>query len=194
MSGGTGTPKNANRVGARSMVSTRAPTLLAFFGVPVPPDMQGRPLGATLADGRPVREAALSGPFGAQVHVTDGRYVYMRGPSSAENDPLIEHTLMLTHMRSLFEPEELCGAELAPPFASTKGVPLLRIPARTPANRDIALTLLDTLLHDLEVDPAQEHPLDDPTVEARMVAHLVRLMRKSDAPPEQYARLGLTGE
>ena len=28
-------------------------------------------------------------------------------------------------------------------------------------------------------------------MEARMIAHLVRLMAEADAPPEQYRRLGL---
>ena len=42
--------------------------------------MQGQPLAQTVADDTPVREAALFGMFGAQVNVTDGRYVYMRGP------------------------------------------------------------------------------------------------------------------
>ncbi|NLD45318.1 MAG: sulfatase, partial [Chloroflexi bacterium] len=92
-----------------------------------------------------------------------------------------------------FSPEELRDATLAPPLPFSKGAPLLRIPARAPTNKDIAPALLDTLLFDLESDPAQEHPLEDAdgAVEARMVEHLVRLMRENDAPPEQYARLGL---
>ena len=48
-----------------------------------------------------------------------------------------------------------------------------------------------TLLFDLENDPAQERPLDDLRIERRMIAHLKRLMRHNDAPPEQFERLGL---
>ena len=48
-----------------------------------------------------------------------------------------------------------------------------------------------TLLFDLENDPNQEHPLHDGTVEQMMIAHLVRLMKENDAPPEQFERLGL---
>jgi len=153
--------------------------------------MQGRPLGETVADGRPVREAGLFGLFGAQVNVTDGRYVYMRGPANPENAPLFEYTVMPTHMRSLFSPEELRDATLAPPPPFSKGVPLLKIPARQPANADLQPAILDTVLYDLEQDPRQEHPLHDLEAEARMVAHLVRLMQENDAPEEQYTRLGL---
>lgn len=182
------------RVGALVQTIDLAPTLLEYFGAPVPADMQGRPLAETVASGRPVREAGLFGLFGAQVNVTDGRYVYMRGPASEENAPLYEYTLMPTHMRSLFSPEELRDATLTPPLPFSKRVPLLKIPARAPTNKDIAPAVLDTLLFDLESDPAQQHRLEDAdgAVEARMVEHLVRLLRENDAPPEQYARLGLT--
>ena len=47
------------------------------------------------------------------------------------------------------------------------------------------------MLFDLETDPQQEHPIDDPEIEARMIALLVDLMKANDAPPEQFERLGL---
>lgn len=63
----------------------------------------------------------------------------------------------------------------------------------TPINDDLRAQELHTMLFDLERDPGQERPIDAPEVEARMVAHLVRLMRESDAPQEQFERLGLEG-
>ena len=48
-----------------------------------------------------------------------------------------------------------------------------------------------TLLFDVENDPAQEHPLKDPKIEARMIRHMLRLMRENDAPREEYSRMGL---
>ncbi|SPT50160.1 sulfatase-like hydrolase/transferase [Actinomadura madurae] len=112
----------------RSLVQTIdfAPTLLEFFGLNPPPDMQGVPLRETIAADTPVREAGLFGAFGGHVSVTDGRYVYMRACAAPDNRPLAEHTLMPTHMRARFRPEELRGAELAGPLPFTKGVPVLR--------------------------------------------------------------------
>ncbi|MBN1400769.1 MAG: sulfatase [Anaerolineae bacterium] len=190
----------SRREGARSpaLVQTidLAPTILDFFGIRPTPDMQGIPLGQTIAqagvgDGAPVREAGLFGLFGAHVNVTDGRYVYMRGPASRENVPLYEYTLMPTHMRHLFRPEEFRGAVMTPPFSFTKDAPVMRLCALQPENRDLVPLDLSTMLFDLHTDPAQEHPLQDPGIEARMVAHLTRLMRENDAPPEQFQRLGL---
>ena len=162
-------------------------TILEAFGVALPADMQGRPLRETVAGDAPVREAALFGIHGGQVNVTDGRYVYMRGPRDRSNSPLYNYTLMPTHMRGLFTLEELHSATLAPPFSFTKGLNTLRTPAGTWKPE----RLMATLLYDLEADPKQDRPIRDERIERMMTDHLVRLMKANDAPAEQFARLGL---
>ncbi len=164
------------------------PTLLEFFGVETPPDMLGQNLQATAESDAPVREAALFGLHGGHVNVTDGRYIYMRAAASEDNAPLFEYTLMPTHMRGLFEVDELRGQiELAPAFSFTKGCHTMKIPARPWFNPN----RFGTLLYDLENDPKQEDPVADPALESRMVEHIQRLMKACDAPEEQYQRLGL---
>ncbi|MFE5326011.1 sulfatase-like hydrolase/transferase [Embleya sp. NPDC056575] len=165
-----------------------APTLLEFFGVDRPGDMQGAPLPvAAEAEGR---EAGLFGIHGGHVNVTDGRYVYMRASITAENTPLFEHTLMPTHMKGRFSPVELADLELAEPFDFTKGVRTLRIPGRVL----IGSHHHGTLLFDLETDPEQAVPLIDDEAELRMASLLVDLMKANDAPPSQYERLGLPAD
>jgi hypothetical protein len=149
--------------------------------------MLGVPLRRTIADDTPVREAGLFGGFGGHVSVTDGRHVYMRAPVNAENTPLVEHTLMPTHMRGRFTPAELRDAELVPPFGFTKGVPLLKVPGQAMSSPHS----FGTLLFDLEADPGQQNPLIDDDLELRMITLLVDLMRVNEAPDEQYQRLGL---
>ncbi|MDG9724371.1 sulfatase [Streptomyces sp. DH41] len=162
-----------------------APTLLEFFGVDRPADMQGHPL--PIADDRPVREAGLFGIHGGHVNVTDGRYVYMRAPASPDNTPLYEHTLMPTHMRGRFTPDELADMELADPFSFTKGVRTVRVAGRTYFNPHH----FGTLLFDLQTDPEQADPIVDDAQELRMANLLLGLMRDCDAPVSQYERLGL---
>jgi hypothetical protein len=48
-----------------------------------------------------------------------------------------------------------------------------------------------TLLFDLQNDPRQEHPIRDERIENEMIGHMKRLMKESDAPQEQFERLGL---
>ena len=90
-----------------------APTLLDFFGVEIPPDMQGKPLREAIASDAPVREAGLFGMHGGHVNCTDGRYVYMRAPINRENEPLYDYTLMPTHMRERSASRNCTGAARA---------------------------------------------------------------------------------
>lgn len=165
-------------------------TLLEFFGVDRPPDMQGVPLRDAIAHDTPVRTAALFGGHGSHVNVTDGRYVYMRGAATAENSPLYEYTLMPTHMRMRFNPAELQETEMVDAFSFMKGCRVMKIPAR--GWRTMNPFDFGTLLYDVADDPQQLQLLDDPAVEQQMVDHLLRLMRENDAPAEQYERLGLS--
>ncbi len=169
-----------------------APTLLEYFGIDRPADMQGRPLRATIAGDAPVREAGLFGIFGAHVNVTDGRYVYMRAPANSENEPLYQYTQMPTHMRGTFSVAEMRTAEMAAPFSFTKGTPVMKIRGvGSWFKRYEEARSLETMLFDLQEDPHQQECVKDTTIERMMIDHLVRLMKENDAPVEQFQRLGL---
>ncbi|MHC4126306.1 MAG: sulfatase/phosphatase domain-containing protein, partial [Planctomycetota bacterium] len=163
-------------------------TILDYFGLGLPKDMQGKSLRETIASDKPVRRAGLFGMFGAHVNCTDGRYVYMRGSANRENKPLFHYTMMPTHLREPFSIEELRTIELAEPFAMTKGTRTMKIEAMGLLVEPVTQ---ETLLFDMEKDPKQENPIQDEAVEKKMIEHMVRLMRANDAPAEQYERLGL---
>ncbi len=162
-------------------------TLLEFFGIERPADMQGVPLREAVATGAPARTGALFGVHGGHVNVTDGRYVYMRAPKAPDNTPLYEYTLMPTRMRRLFTPAELQDATLVEPLSFSKNSPLLKVRGSSAVDAHG----FGTLLFDLETDPQQEHPIQDAALEERMIRLLVELMQANDAPPEQYERLGI---
>lgn len=164
-----------------------APTLLEFFGVPIPNDMQGVVLKDVIAKDAPTREAVIFGVHGGHVNVTDGRFVYMRSCQRPDNTPLYEYTLMPTHMRKIFGVDELQDIQLQEPFSFTKGCRTMKIPSRQWVNP----SWYGTFLYDLENDPQQDHPIQDPAIEKQMTEHLVRLMKANDSPSEQFARLGL---
>jgi len=166
-----------------------APTLLECFGVERTPDMQGVPLRGAVADDTPLREAGLFGTHGGHLNVTDGRYVYMHPPASAENAPLFNYTLMPTNMRGFFDAESMAGAELHPGFSFTKGMKVLKVPSGPRWGKKAFE--FGTALFDIDSDPGQEHLIEDDVVQRRMIDHMVRLLKESDAPTEQYERLGL---
>jgi len=162
-------------------------TLLNYFGVDVPPDMQGIDLADAITNNSPTHDALIYGIHGGHVNVTDGRYIYMRAPANADNAPLYNYTLMPTHMRQRFEPSELQDIQLADPFAFTKGCRTMQIAGQS----HVKAHSFGTLLFDLEADPKMENPIEDAAVEERMIGHMVRWMQRNDAPAEQYVRLGV---
>lgn len=191
-----------------------AATLLEYFGLAPTPDMQGRSVRPVIQSDQPIRDYVLFGIHGGHVNVSDGRYVYMKAPANADNQPLYEYTLMPMHMRSLFGPEELRSARLVPEgFSFTKNCPVLRIPKANGGNGNFSDLLINgkdseaarhidnnslvnaanfgDKLFDLETDPHEEQELTDSVLEARMANLLVRAMEENDSPAEQFQRLGL---
>ena len=172
-----------------------APTLLEFFGMEIPEDMEGKPLAGVMDSDEPIRKYAVFGYHGSQVDVTDGRYVYMRCPVPDKENELFNYILEPSSYPGAIGVEEMRTAKLCEGFAFTKGMPVLQIKGgygiSTLGFPPRKLMEYGTMLFDLEQDPKQEHPIRDDAVEARMKMNMVRLMEENDAPAEQYVRLGL---
>lgn len=163
-------------------------TLLEFFGIPLPADMQGKPLYETIRSDKPVREAGLYGIHGGQICCTDGRYTYLRSPVET-NKPLYQYTLMPTRhggRRAFFVDEELKTMEISKPFSFTKGLPLMKTESHCFNNQ----YKYETMLFDTKTDPLQLHPLNDKEQEERMEKLMIKLMKENDAPKEQFIRMG----
>lgn len=170
-----------------------APTLLEYFGLPVPETMQGYPLKETISEGKAVRETCLYGTCGAQISCTNGRQTYVLAPADKTNQPLYNYTLMPTHMREMFPPEELQQMELAAPFTFTKGCQVLKIEnveKRSYLNEK-GEHPYETLLFDMEKGTQERLSISDSGMEKYFRKEMVRLMKESDAPLEQYERMGL---
>ena len=173
-----------------------APTILDYFDVDIPPDVQGETLSSRMVSDKPTRGAVLYGVMGGQVNVTDGQYVYMRGHITQDNTPLNDYTLMPTHMRSPFAPRELQRWDKFSGFSFLKGCEVMKIPTRTPKaslsdDNPFGRGKRATLLFDVQADPGQTNPLDDPEIEARMIKLMLLEMARNECPDEQYERLGL---
>ena len=178
--------KAGERCGELVQTIDLAPTILAYFGLPVPDDMRGISLIDVLRDGKKnLRQYAVFGYHGGAMNITDGRYVYMR--AARRGGELFEYTLMPTHMNQRFRPNELAHAMLCDGFSFTKGCPVLKIPTASYS----AYALQSDMLYDLSEDPGQHHPAEDPQTEERMLRAIAEEMKKNDAPAELYAYYGL---
>ncbi len=116
--------------------------------------------------------------------------VYLRSPRD-RSVPFYNYTLEPANMASRMG-EELADAELVPPFAFTKGMPLLRIPD-SDASYEKAIAFGDHLF-DLERDPGEKEGICDEETRARLESAMYRMMKETDAPEELYRRMGFDAE
>lgn len=166
-------------------------TLLEYFGLSLPEDMEGRPIRPILERDEPIREGALFGIFGGQVCCTDGHWVYMRSPVP-ENQPRHEYTLMPTRhggRRAFINNEILRTMRLHEPLPFTKGIPVLELES----TNHISQADYPTMLFCLDTDPTQQNPVTDGDQENRLIALMEKMMRENHCPEEQFVRMGLRG-
>ncbi len=180
--------KQGERRSAVTSAIDLAPTILEFFGLPIPADMQGVSLMPLIRENRPVRSACLFGFHGCHVAVADGHHVYFRAPQAEQEHNCYEYTLMPTRMLSRFSVEDLQKAEFVGPLSNTKGCKVLKTPGH---GQFISSVNFGTKLYDVQRDPHQRELIEDDVLEAQMAQLLVDELKKADAPEEQYVRLGL---
>lgn len=165
-----------------------APTILDFFQLPIPKDMEGKPLAQTMLTDEEVRQYAFFGYHGGHINVCDKQHVYMRAPYVRTGCPSYEYTLMPTHMRAMFPVSELQDIQLQEPFTFTKGCKTMKIEA--PQSMVNAYNYGDKL-YDLFHDPKQEEELENLTVETRLLKAIRQFMMDNDAPREVYDRYAI---
>ncbi|WP_317251460.1 sulfatase [Diplocloster agilis] len=164
-----------------------APTILSYFGVKLPKDMLGRPLQKVIGDDSPVRDYAVFGYFGSQINVTDGTYMYMHSAAHPEM-PIYEYTLMPTHMRNFFYPQELETIELREPFSFTKGFKVMKTKGY-PLTGDS--NSFGSALYDLRKDNSDNVMEDNPEIVGRMKEAIKNFLTENDSPSEIYERMGI---
>ncbi|HTO68617.1 MAG TPA: sulfatase-like hydrolase/transferase [Casimicrobiaceae bacterium] len=171
-------------------------TLLELFGARAEHRTHGRSLAPLLrGEARAIREWALCGYWGREVHVVDGRTKYARAPAGA-NAPLSVFsnrwsTMPVHRLPDLRLPKPDARAWLDRMPGST--VPVLRQPFG-PGDR-LPFWALGPFrgnhLYDLREDPGEARNLAGTPAEKRAEELLREALLAVEAPGDQLARLGL---
>lgn len=166
-----------------------APTVLEFFNLPIPKDMTGKPVRTAMETGVPIHDYAVFGFHGAEIIVTDGKWLYMNAPEHPE-DAYYNYTLMPTHMRERFPVKELMEWEPGEPFDFTKGLRTMKIRC-TGSKVGGSNKVKPSRLFDLENDPGQLHEIQNEEAVKKMKRLIAEYMKETDAPEELYHRYGI---
>jgi arylsulfatase A-like enzyme len=162
-----------------------APTLLDFFGVGIPKNMEGKSLLNILEKKTTNHETILFGVYGGHLCIFDGRYLYMR--SDQKDKPLYAYTLMPTNMRGYFKKNELKAMELFSGNKFTNGLPCLKIPVEYFRFS----SEYGNLLFNISEDPYQQKKINDPDLESNMIQKLVKFLKSIDATKDIFERYDL---
>ncbi|WP_412989197.1 sulfatase [Pediococcus siamensis] len=130
----------------------------------------------------------LFGVNGSFACVYDGHYVYMRASQNPDNEPLVNYTLAYTQMRGFYSSEEMKSLELVKGNRFTHGIQVGKIALRNQMDS----YALGNYLFDIKHDPDQNYPLHDKRLESKMIEKLTVLLKKIEAPKEEFVRLGLS--
>ncbi|MBN1581903.1 MAG: sulfatase [Anaerolineae bacterium] len=165
------------------------PTLTEFFKVKTEHAIHGRSFLDIAEHNAPQQhDAVLFGWYGKTVNVTDGEYVYFRGPASRDNSPLYQYFLMPTDYHHRMKADRMNDAELGH-FLSYIDIPVLRVPGIPEFG--IHDEIFENKCFNIADDTHQLHDLCGTAAEKRMQDMLVEAMKNADCPEEQFERLGL---
>lgn len=193
-------PDHPAEAGMRRDILTQTPdlmpTILDLHGIAIPQEVRGRSILPALSAVGPGHKTVMFGQFGGPIALSDGRYLMFRFPENVTAEGLSEYTLSPVHMSSAFTTAELQDMTLASPFDFTKNVQTLRIAAkatgvRPPGLHDDFDQGARTQIFDLQNDPGQESPLNDPAVELRLLREMIGHLAAHDAPAEIYQHYDL---
>lgn len=178
-------PIKAKRRSSLVQLIDWAPTILDYFHLDIPKDMQGHVLSDVIEQDIPVRDQVIYGVFSGHVNVSDGVYTYMRAAALDRCDHIYNYTLNPAYMTRRMPVQQLQRMCLHEPFSFTKGCQVMKIPAKDKYH----VAGFGNLLYDNVKDSKQLHPIHDEQVEAMMISKMINAMKENDCPQEQYSRL-----
>lgn len=161
-----------------------APTLLDYFQLPMPDNMEGKSLLPVVEEDKVIHDYALFGVHGGHVNITDGQYVFMKASHDETNQPYVECTLMPTQMRGFFNEDTLNTMELVSGDKLSHGISYLKMKGNTYMKSH----MFGDLLFDIRENEIQ---INDQAIQDRLQNAMIEIMQNIDAPQEEFQRLGL---
>ncbi|GKX31498.1 sulfatase [Vallitalea longa] len=168
------------------------PTVLDYHKIDIPESVKGCSLTNLLSgEDQTLRDVVLYGYHGKAVNMTDGRYTYFRAPIKEDNYPLYIYTAMPTGFRKYIGKERADEIDMGR-FLKYTDYPVYKIPINYENQKDGSIKYIkESLIFDIEEDYQQKKPINNKAIEKELIDKIIKAMKDSQAPGEQYERLGL---
>jgi arylsulfatase A-like enzyme len=159
------------------------PTIMDLHGArDLPEAVMGKSLAPLLEKDGTHHDGLLFGYFGREANMTDGTHTYHRMPLAG--------SVCGYHFTdyNLAGPGAVKEAAFGHHLKHSKGIPHFRVerPSSFPKDSDGR-----HVIYNLDDDPKQECPIDNPGLEGELTEKLKILLRRADAPEGQFERLGI---
>ncbi len=185
------------RVNALTQNIDMMPTILDYHGIACPDDVHGLSWRDFLEGGDELkRDAVIYGIHGRAMNITDGNHTFFKSAESEDNYPCYSYTAMpVTHKKYLGL--DIAGEIEMGRFLPNTNYPVYKIPKdgtskkKVKGRNYIGQHIKDTLLFDLTGDYSQENPIKDKELEEKFKKMMKQILIKTEAPKEQFKRLGL---
>jgi arylsulfatase A-like enzyme len=184
-----GAANNGRRISALTATIDLVPTLLELHEAEPIGNIHGKSLAHLFKKDEMHHDWVLYGYFGKDVSMTDGRHTYTKQP--VEGSFLHEYTAFAFrsayfnyHTKTI---ESYLHAEMGK-FLEYAQIPVYKVKRESYRHQDAPD---HDLIYDLLDDPHQMKPLLDAGLEKNLKEKMVELLKRYDAPEQQFARLGL---
>lgn len=185
--------KQGERVETVSQNIDIMPTILDYFNIDIPDEVQGKSWLPLLCNNNNDKKYAVYGAHGITVNITDGHYTYFRAPKN-DNSPLYEYAGIPTTIRHYLGEQNPSEIQMGK-FLSRTDFPVYKVPIKKAAILDglgdMSEYTKDSLLFDIKNDKKQEFPIKDFELEKKLRKALKDELIVLEAPAEQFERLEL---
>jgi len=163
------------------------PTILSYFNIDIPKSVKGFSLLDVFeGEQEEVREAAIYGWHASAVNVTDAEYTYFRAATREDNQPCYNYCVIPTSLWRYMGIEDEKNIECGR-FLPRTVYPQFKIPCKGKRGKHVS----ESLLFDIQKDYSQMYPINDQVTENIMIDKMIKCMKETESPEEQYERLGL---
>jgi arylsulfatase A-like enzyme len=178
-----GAAQNGKRISSLTSTIDLVPSLLDMHKAEPMEDIQGKSIMHLYTKDKEHHDWVLYGYFGKDVSMTDGRYTYIRQPvNDSCTDEYTANAFDYNRDTQAYHKAETGK------FLKRRSLPIYKVKRKSWRHRNAPE---HNLIYDILKDPYQQKLIIDDELEKKLENKMVELLKRYEAPEQQFVRLGL---